>query len=409
MPIHAGQLYWPTTMNEANPIQNHIADKTYDAVIIGGGMSGALTALSLVNEGMTVAVVEKEEFAYGSTAANTGLLQYSNDIMLHELIEQIGEEKAVAFYRLCYDALKDLQEAAEQLPIDPAFITRPSLYYASDENDLMKIQKEYKALSKHDFPCEYWDRPALLDKTGIDKPGALWTCGDAEVNPFKLVRGILQLIQSQGADVHDCLEVEDVRDEEGILHILTSSGSIKARNVIFTTGYIKPPVGKLTGDIIKRSYVAVSKPVEQPAWYENAMIWETKRPYLYMRTAVDGRIIIGGLDEETDQMDISQEKIQEKADELIAEANKLIPGLQLEVDMAYCALFGESKDELPFIGRHPEKPNHYYLLGFGGNGTVYSMLGSKMLADLIQGKEPAYSDIVGLDRSVPGTEEAIIR
>ncbi|QTD42751.1 FAD-binding oxidoreductase [Sporosarcina sp. Te-1] len=409
MPIHAGQLYWPTTMNEASTIKNQLLEKTYDAVVIGGGMSGALTALSLITAGLTVAVVDKNDFAAGSTAANTGLLQYSNDIMLHELIEQIGEEKAVAFYQLCYKALNDLKETAGKLPVDPEFINRPSIYYASDENDLGKIKKEFEVLTKYDFPCEYWDHSTLIKKTGIDKPGALLTYGDAEVNPYKLVRGILQMIQSQGADLHSGLEVTDVIEAKGMLNVLTSGGIVKARNVIYTTGYVKPPVGKLTGEVLKRTYVAVSKPITQPAWYEKALIWETKRPYLYMRTTVDDRIIIGGLDEETDQMDISQEAIRTKAERLILEANDLIPGLQLEVDMSYGALFGESKDELPFIGRHPEKLHHYYLLGFGGNGTVYSMLGAKMLTELIQGKEPAYSQIVGLDRSVPRTDHTIIR
>ncbi|MBB4826461.1 glycine/D-amino acid oxidase-like deaminating enzyme [Sporosarcina luteola] len=409
MAIHAGQLYWPTTMNEASTIQNHVDEKIYDAVIIGGGMSGALTALSLVNAGLKVAIVDQKEFADGSTAANTGLLQYSNDIMLHELIEQIGEEKAIAFYQLCYKALNDLHETAGKLPIDPEFINRPSIYYASDENDLRKIKKEFEVLSTYDFPCEYWDHSTLIDRTGINKPGALLTYGDAEVNPYKLVRGILQMIQSQGADLHSGLRVEDVIETEGILHVVTSGGKIKARNVIYTTGYVKPPVGKLTGDVLKRTYVAVSKPIQQPAWFEKALIWETKRPYLYMRTTVDDRIIIGGLDEETDQINIPLEAIQAKAERLIREANELLPGLQMELEMSYCALFGESQDELPFIGRHPEKPHQYYLLGYGGNGTVYSMLGAKMLTEMIQGKEPAHSQIVGLDRSVPGMNHTIIR
>ena len=37
----------------------------------------------------------------------------------------------------------------------------------------------------------------------------------------------------------------------------------------------------------------------------NTLIWETARPYIYMRTTVDNRIIIGGLDEDTN---IAQER-----------------------------------------------------------------------------------------------------
>ena len=79
----------------------------------------------------------------GSTSANTGLLQYSNDIMLHELIEQIGEKDAVRFYQLCYDAMEDLEKVANSLSNESDFIRRPSICYASDEKDIEKIKMEY--------------------------------------------------------------------------------------------------------------------------------------------------------------------------------------------------------------------------------------------------------------------------
>ena len=55
---------------------------------------------------------------------------------------------------------------------------------------------------------------------------------------------------------------------------------------------------------------------------------------------------------------------------------------------------------LPFIGEHLTKNNHYYLLGYGGNGTVYSMLGSIILRDLITGKRNEDAELVQLHREV---------
>ncbi|HEY4622707.1 MAG TPA: FAD-dependent oxidoreductase, partial [Solibacillus sp.] len=115
MELHNGMLYWPTTFvkpSHTNPaIKGH-----YDVIIIGAGMSGLLTANALMNEGLSVAILERNEIASGSTSANTGLLQYSNDIMLHELAEQIGEQDAVRFYTLCYEALETLDKIAAILP-----------------------------------------------------------------------------------------------------------------------------------------------------------------------------------------------------------------------------------------------------------------------------------------------------
>ena len=77
-------------------------DLEADVLIIGGGMSGTLTAYVLSKEtDRKITVIDGKDIATGSSRANTGLLQVSSDTMLSEFIETIGEEKARGFYRMC--------------------------------------------------------------------------------------------------------------------------------------------------------------------------------------------------------------------------------------------------------------------------------------------------------------------
>jgi len=400
MHIHEGSLYWPVTMPIPPERKKVEIASHYDVIIVGGGMSGALSALALADKGLSIAVLDKRQMATGSTMANTGLLQYSNDIMLHELIEQIGERDAVRFYQLCLEAMEKLKKTAKRLPLDPDFISRPSIYYASDDNDLKRIRKEYDILTHYGFPCDYWDEEEICKHLPFSKPGAIVTHGDAEVNPYKFVNGLLQLIESMDVHLFEFTAVNDVTEENGLLRISTSSGEIHADKVLFTTGYETLPVGKRIGADINRSYVIVTEPINgSPIWHKNALIWESKRPYLYMRTTHDNRIIVGGLDEDNPQAPLSNEAIMKRGANLKKQLEELFPELPIEIDYAYCATFGESLDNLPFIGEHPSKRNHYYLLGYGGNGTVYSMLGSKILADIMTGKTNSDAHIVQLERS----------
>src|SRR5689334_12440586 len=71
-----------------------------DVLIMGGGISGALTARQLVNSGQKIVLVDRRHIGMGSTAASTSLLQYEIDVPLHLLMEKIGERNAVRSYLL---------------------------------------------------------------------------------------------------------------------------------------------------------------------------------------------------------------------------------------------------------------------------------------------------------------------
>ncbi|GGA42566.1 NAD(P)/FAD-dependent oxidoreductase [Psychrobacillus lasiicapitis] len=399
MNIHNGSLYWPTTTAPFTPNTLYEKLDLYDAVIVGSGMSGSLTALALAEAGLSVAILDKRALGTGSTSANTGLLQYSNDIMLHELIEQIGEREAVRFYQLCYEAVDDIEKTVNRLHIDADFIRRPSICYASDEKDVEKIRTEYATLQKYGLPCDYYEQKDIEEKFPFSRLGALVTFNDAEVNPLKFVQALLKKVELMGVHLFPYVEVQDVFNENEHLELRTSGQSFHAKRIIYTTGYETTPVGNRIGADINRSYVFVSNPIENLSdWYKRALIWETKRPYLYIRSTSDGRIIAGGLDEDKPNAPLSDELIMIHAKKLLKQTENLFPNYRMKIDYAYAASFGESIDNLPFIGEHPTKRNHYYLLGYGGNGTVYSMLGSHILRDLIIGERNEDAEIVQLSR-----------
>ena len=112
-------------------------------------MSGALLTYKLAKEPLDVILVDKNCVGNGSSSANTGLLQYSNDKMLHSFAESIGEKDAVRFYQLCLNGMKELKKIATSLQDDIQFIDRQSLYYASTESDIVSLpeRRTHKTVS----------------------------------------------------------------------------------------------------------------------------------------------------------------------------------------------------------------------------------------------------------------------
>ncbi|GGD75921.1 NAD(P)/FAD-dependent oxidoreductase [Paenibacillus nasutitermitis] len=400
--LHNGRLYWPETLEDPHIYPSLTSNKATTVAIIGGGMSGCICGYVLAQSGIDVCIVERGDIAGGSTSANTGLLQFSNDIMLSELIEQIGEQDALLFYRACRDAVVQIGEIAARLEIDVAFIPRSSLYYASTEQDIPKLQKEYEALRSNGFDVEYWDADEIGARYPFRKPAAIITRGDAEINPYRFVRAITAAAAEQGAAIYEHTDVvTHVTTEKGKQHITTSTGHVlEAEHVIYAIGYEPEELrGQLVKANMNRTYAIATEPQHDLSpWKENMMIWETARPYFYMRTTPDGRVLAGGQDEELSEPVHSESERRKRTDKLHHRIKEHFPMFTGKLEYDWTAVFGESRDNLPFIGEDPKWPNVYYCLVYGGNGTVYSIIASQLLRNLICGEDHPIRHILRLDR-----------
>lgn len=400
MSLYHGSLYWPTTLGNKPVYPKLSEDMSCDVLIIGAGMSGALLTYKLAKEPLKVILVEKDQVGDGSSAANTGLLQYCNDKMLHSFAENIGEKDAVRFYRLCLKGMEELKEIASSLKADIQFENRQSLYYASTEADVQSIKNEYEMLKKYDFPVEFLDAEMIYKTYGFRKHVAIRTSGDAEVNPHRLVVSLVkEASKSNNIQVFENTEVEKVHFQDGYWLYKSETANIRAKHVVYATGYELDNYTRNMATELNRTYVTVTNPIPSfHQWEDRCLIWETKRPYFYMRTTFDGRIVAGGLDEETMEAPSDPKILEAYGHKLLARIKEHFPQIQLKADYTYGATFGESKDGIPFIGEVPNSKNVYYCLGFGGNGTVYSSFGSTIIKDLITKGVHQDADLVRLDR-----------
>lgn len=166
------------------------------------------------------------------------------------------------------------------------------------KKDVSKLEQECEILVKHGFSAEFWNELVVEKRLPFKAPAALYTNNDAEMNPYKFVVSLTEQLITKGLDLFENTYANIIEDEGNDIILHTMNGIFKTSRIIYTTGYDRLPYGKMKGADINRSYAIVTE--QKPTFesrYENALIWETARPYLYMRKTVDHRIIIGGLDE----------------------------------------------------------------------------------------------------------------
>ena len=156
---------------------------------------------------------------------------------------------------------------------------------------------------------------------------------------------------------------------------------------MFATGYESQQYLRRSAGTLHSTFAAVSEPmVPFPPWPGRCLIWETARPYFYLRTTSDDRVLIGGGDVPFTDDRRRDALIGRKTKGLVRRFKLLFPGANFEVAYAWAGTFGETKDGLAYIGRSPERPHDYFALGYGGNGVTMSVVAAGLIVDDYMGR-----------------------
>ena len=401
MNLLGGQPFW---LYKNGTIDSYpVLDRSIqtDVTIIGGGITGALLAWHLTEAGLPPVVIEKRHIALGSTSGSTALLQYEIDTHLTRLIQLVGEKHAVRSYELCVEAIYKVKDLAANLPLPVDFSLCESIYYASRKKDLPDLEKECNERKKHGIAVEWWDESQLRNNfPHLKKSGAILSHDAGQIDPFKFTHSLLNASIQKGAQVYDTVEVtEIIHEKNGVLLKLSNHTEIKTRKLIIACGYESQ--NYITKNCIRlhSSYALVSKPIDRKElWYKNALLWESARPYLYMRVTPDQRLLIGGKDVPFQSAGKRDRLLKRKTAQLAHAARQLFPDLPVAIDYSWCGTFAETEDGLPFIGSIAEHPHTYFALGFGGNGILFSVIAAEIIRDVIQGKKNTDSTIFRFDR-----------
>ncbi|WP_342576496.1 FAD-dependent oxidoreductase [Paenibacillus sp. FSL M8-0142] len=403
MILTGGTTPWTFLHNEPVAKYPRLEDKIHcDVLVIGGGISGAAMAYVLTKQGVDTVLLEKGRVCGGSTSANAGLLQFANDRMLSELIQQFNEQQGKAFYRMCKDAVNRLSDIAGELSIDSSFTERNSLYYASTPEDAGKLRHEYDILKRCGFDVEYWDRERIKAAFPFAKEAALYTRGDAEVNPYLLGHGMLKDASLQGLRIYEESEVLNCLYTDSSVVAHTQRGAVTAKQAVWAGGYAMQDWKPDRQVVLTNTYAIMTEPVSDlSSWHDQALLWESGKPYLYFRTTPDHRIMAGGLDEPPPSSGRPDQFIKERSARLLKEIGRMFPKLEgVRMACAWAGIFASTKDGMPLIGCHPEYPNSYFMEVYGGNGTVFSMIAAELLAEAIAGREPEALAWLSLTRPV---------
>jgi glycine/D-amino acid oxidase-like deaminating enzyme len=310
-------------------------------------------------------------------------------------------------YRAARDGVSELAAVDARLGArDSRLVSHvPSLYFASRTSDAKKLAADYEARTQAGLKVELWDRAEIAHHFPFSRAAALWHRDAAQVDPLALTHALLADGVRKGLRVFDRTTVmgresrvtnSATRDPR----LMTANGAhIRAHRLVYATGYETEARLRQPAVHLHDTYAFASEPVlDLGSWHERALIWETARPYIYLRTTDDNRVLVGGGDDRHTTPERRDRALAEKTEALLRRARRMFPELDLVPAFAWAGTFAESDDGMPYIGCHPGYPDSIFAACYGGNGTVFAMLASEIVRDWCLGRKNEMAEWFGFGR-----------
>ncbi len=350
--------------------------ESYDFILLGGGISGLLTARELIQTGHQVAIIDSGAIGRESSWAGGGIL-----LPLYPWRQASCISELVIASLKIYPALAD--ELLSQTGIDPEFIVSGLLVCKNPDLDA--------ALSW----CETYNirqQPVTADRfpqihSQFEQP--LWLPDIAQARNPRLLKALKAWLQQQGVTFFEHCQIDKIKRQH---HQITR---LSAGHQAFDCGHLIITAGAWTSRLFQTLLPDITPPPEIRPVKGQMLLFEADPALLpcmvldndrYLIPRRDGKILAGstveaaGFDKQTSQTGKQQ---------LSEFAIRLLPALEKTSILHHWAgLRPGTTDGIPCIAMHPEIVNLSVNAGHFRNGLGMGPASAHLLVDLILGRKP---------------------
>jgi glycine oxidase len=343
--------------------------KTWDAIIIGGGVIGLSLAWKLKAHGLDVLVVEKQEPALEATYAAGGMIA-SCDPKIPPCLRPLVDASAQMYPTFVHE-LQD--EAAESVDLRDT----GTIAYFSD--DTVELAGSRRLTNTELSQLE----PLLMLR------GTACLLSERSVDPRALGQALIKAAKHRGVDFVTGSPVLEVLEAGG------RTSGVKTAHSNYSAGIVVNCSGAWAAHI--RPVPIPTRPVkgqmvclvpQARAHHDGPLIQHVVRtPEVYIIPRSDGRILLGatveeaGFDKRVDP-DTIQRLRQAGIDTVPALAN-------MRIHDAWAGLRPGTPDDLPILGETLLR-GYYAATGHYRDGIMLAPITAQSMSELITGREPAF-------------------
>ena len=356
-----------------------------DVVIIGGGISGIMTAYLLAIEGYRVTLVEARRLLSGTTGFTTAKLTSQHGLIYDYLLQNEGSKTANSYYEANEAAISYVKNLITEKGIDCDFSEEKAYVFAEDEKQQEKVKEEAEAYRKIGIDGGFIDNIPL----DVHNLGAVVVNHQAQFNPVKFLKPLVEEIVAKGGRVFENTRVDDIESNKRPVAVTREGRRVEGDYLVVCSHY---PFYDKEGFYYarlspNRSY---SIAAETDKEYPGGMYVNAGQPARSLRSIqLEGKklVLAGGYGHYVGH----KQKTEENYSQLYQFVNQTF-GVK-KVPYRWSAQDPTTLDQIPYIGRYStEMENVFVATGYRKWGMSSGVLAGQLLTNLISGRGSKYEE-----------------
>lgn len=379
------------------------SNKTYDVAVIGGGVIGTSCAYHLVRKGLSVALIEKNDIARGTSS--------HCDAAALIVDKMPGVDAALG-----YASIQRFLELQQELSYDFELHQRGSMYVCESDQEMDIASKYARDMQADGYKVDILQPNELLEHEPFlakDLKGGIFSKECCGLNPFKLCFAFVDQVRGKGLDVYSHTDVTGIRldDAKRVQGVETSQGFIPCGKIVNACGVWAPEIGKMVGidiPIEPRKGVILISAAGFPICHQKIQEFgymvskfaefECKRDpdvekynVAFTIEPSEGNNVLIGSSRNFAGYDISTEI--EIIHTIAKRAVRFFPILkEVNCIRSYAGVRPFMEAHLPLITQVDEVPGYYIAAGHEGDGISMAPMTGRLISELLCGEKP-YMDL----------------
>lgn len=350
--------------------------------IVGAGLAGLGTALSLAERGHAALLLEAGRIGMSASGRNGGMVSAGFNRNLAFIAKAAGAVTAEALYRLSLEGVDLLRRRIARHGIACAPVE--GVVEASWRADEAALAVEVERLNRLGARLELWPGERLR----AAYRSARFRCGFLDrdgfhLDPLALCRGLAAAARKLGVGLHEDTAVLRLERHGAGWRLVTAHGQVAARQVILCTSAARPALAAALGraTLPVHTHIVVTEPLGGRlalAVRAPHAVYDDRMATGYFRPLAEGRLLWGGRVDALGpprRLDLLMRR----------DLARVFPQLaDVRIDFAWSGAMGFARHRMPVV--RPIAPGLWAAIGFGGHGLNTTMLAGELVATaLVEG------------------------